>query len=171
MRNLLRLVLDTNEYLFTIGISEKPSCVKLLPLLLKSYPDVQIFLPRLIFNELKANCRPSTFRNLIKLIRPITRFHENWEIPFSLVVKYQTLGLKEADAFIAAYAQWIIDDCSSNIRSSQSTIVEILTTTCIFNKEKVSKADILVSENRHFLARATNLSFRVVSAAQCLKLL
>lgn len=61
-------------------------------------------------------------------------------VSFELGVKYEIKGLKPADAFIAAYAEWV-------------------------------GADALVTENRHFLVRHSDLPFKVVTAEQCLKLI
>ena len=66
--------------------------------------------------------------------------NEDFIVPFNLGDKYLSLGLKHADAFIAAYVESI-------------------------------QADILVSENRHFLSRQSNLPFKVLTAEKCLKLL
>jgi hypothetical protein len=60
------------------------------------------------------------------------------EIPIRL--NYETKGLKPADAFIAAYAEWV-------------------------------GADVLVTENRHFLSCNPDLPFKVLTAEKCLKLI
>jgi hypothetical protein len=57
-----------------------------------------------------------------------------------LGVKYEIKGLKPADAFIAAYTEWV-------------------------------GAEVLVTENRHFLNRHTDLPFKVLTAEECLKLI
>lgn len=31
---------------------------------------------------------------------------ESWEIPFELGARYEAMGLKQGDAFIAAYTEW-----------------------------------------------------------------
>ena len=72
-------------------------------------------------------------------IQAVGQIDEDNIVPLELAVKYASMGLKSADALIAAYTEWI-------------------------------KADILVSENRHFLARKSGMPFKVLSAAQCLKL-
>jgi len=50
------------------------------------------------------------------------------------------MGLKPADAFIAAYTEWV-------------------------------GAELLVSENRHFLSRHADLPFRVLPAEQAIRLI
>jgi len=37
----------------------------------------------------------------------LTVIDENFVVPFETGVKYETLGLKPADSFIAAYAEWV----------------------------------------------------------------
>ena len=61
-------------------------------------------------------------------------------MPFELGAKYESMGLKPADAFIAAYAEWV-------------------------------GANVLVTENRHFLTLYLDLPFRILPAEKSLKLL
>ena len=66
---------------------------------------------------------------------------EDTLVPFELGLKYESLGLKFADAFIAAYAEYV-------------------------------GAEILVSENRHFLTRHhARLPFKICNAETCLNLI
>ena len=65
---------------------------------------------------------------------------EDFVVPFELGVRYETRGLKAADAFIAAYTEW-------------------------------AGAEFLVTENRHFLTRRSDLPFKVLTAEQTLKIL
>lgn len=65
---------------------------------------------------------------------------EDYVVPFELGAKYEGLGLKPGDAFIAAYAEYV-------------------------------RAEFLVTENRHFLSRRSDLPFQVVTASECLKCL
>lgn len=78
------------------------------------------------------------FQEFFDFISELTMIDEDFIVPFELGVKYERLGLKEADAFIAAYAEWV-------------------------------GADMLVSENRHFLTRHSNLPFKILNAEACLK--
>ncbi|HDY69130.1 MAG TPA: hypothetical protein ENH85_15245 [Candidatus Scalindua sp.] len=61
-------------------------------------------------------------------------------IPFEIAFKYEEKGFKTADAFIAAYTEWV-------------------------------GADVLVTENRHFLACHLDLPFKVLTAGKCLNLI
>ncbi len=80
------------------------------------------------------------FRDFFEFISNLTEIDEDFFVPFELGVKYETRGFKMADAFIAAYAEWV-------------------------------GADILVTENRHFLKHNPELPFKVLTSDKCLKLI
>ena len=134
------LVLDSNEYLFALGFARQPESEKFLDLLIEKYPRHQIRVPRLVSEEVRRNIPPQTFARFLQIVRTFTVIDEDSVVSFELGAKYEALGLKAADAFIAAYTEW-------------------------------TGADVLVTENRHFLSRRTDLPFQVVTAEQCLKLL
>lgn len=121
--NLL-LVLDSNEYLSAVGLTRKPPCERLLDVLIERYPTHRIRIPRLIVNEVRRHLSPQVFKE--------------WLTSLLAVAIYETQGLKPADAFIAAYTEWV-------------------------------GAELLVSENRHFLTRHADLPFHVLTAEQTLK--
>ena len=134
------LVLDSNEYLFGLGLTRRPDSEKLLDLLIEKYPHHQIRVPRLVSEEVRRNLAPQTFARFLQIIQAFTVIDEDSVVSFELGAKYESLGLKPADAFIAAYTEW-------------------------------TGADTLVTENRHFLTRRTDLPFQVLRAEQCVKLL
>lgn len=134
------LILDTNEYIYTFGVMQKPSCALLLSTLTNPHSGLEIRISRTIVNEVKRNLVPEIFQEFMGFISELTTIDEDFLIPFELGAKYETKGLKSADAFIAAYTEW-------------------------------SGADILVTENRHFLSRQNDLPFKVLTAEKCLKLL
>ena len=74
------------------------------------------------------------FRNGLK-----SRFNvmDDRVVPSTLISKYHDLGLKDADAFIAAFTEYI-------------------------------GADVLVTENRHFLDKVKITEFKKMSAQQFL---
>lgn len=127
------LVLDSNEYLFALRADPKPSAVRLLKEITASFPDHQIRIPRLVVEEIRRHLPPENFREFLSIIRGMTTIDEDLVVPFELATKYEQAGLKPADAFIAAYSEWV-------------------------------GADALITENRHFLARRTDLPFRVLTA-------
>jgi uncharacterized protein (DUF2164 family) len=83
---------------------------------------------------------PKEFHNFLKFINVFTTIDEDFLIPFELGAKYEIKGLKEADALIAAYTEWV-------------------------------GADVLVTENRHFLNHHSDLPFKILTAERCLKLI
>lgn len=137
---MLVIVLDSNEYIFSFGLFKKPVCETLLNVLIENLDIVVLRITRTIFNEVRANLTQEEFKEFILFANNFTHIDEDIEIPFELGARYEAMGLKSADAFIAAYAEYV-------------------------------GADILVSENRHFLSRRTNLPFKICSAESCLKLL
>ncbi len=99
-----------------------------------------VHIPRTIFEEVKRNLTPEAFREFIIFINALTTIDEDIVVPFEIAARYEAGGLKPADAFIAAYTEWV-------------------------------GADVLVTENRHFLNHHSGLPFKVLNAAKCLKLI
>ena len=136
----LLVVLDTNEYLLAVGLVRNPSSEHLLDILIKRFPHHQIRIPRLIVEEIRRHLSPAVFRDLLSALLLFVSVDEDFEVPFELGAKYEAKGLKPADAFIAAYTEWV-------------------------------GAQVLVTENRHFLTRRSDLPFRVLTSEQTLKIL
>ena len=134
------LVLDTNEYLLAVGLVRSPSSEHLLDILIERFPAHRIRIPRLIVDEIRRNLPPVVFRDLLSSLLLFVSVDEDFEVPFELGVQYEAKGLKPADAFIAAYTEWV-------------------------------GAAALVTENRHFLGRRSDLPFKVLTAEQSLKIL
>ena len=134
----MRLVLDTNIYIFAFGEAEMPACVRLI----ESAPTAKasIYIPRTIIREVQNNLRPILFKEFILYIHKAAHIEEDNIVPFELGMKYEAMGLKPADAFIGSFTEWV-------------------------------GAQILVSENRHFLSRQSNLPFKVLTAEKCLRYL
>ena len=106
----MRFILDTNEFIAASGSVKHPASEALLNLLLDSFPKHTLHLPRTIINELRANLSAALFSELIKVIQPIASIDEDIVVPFEIGSKYESMGLKPADAFIAAYAEWVEAD-------------------------------------------------------------
>ena len=137
VRNM-RLVLDTNIYVFAFGEAEIPSCVHLIES--ASIHRTSIHIPRTIIREVQNNLRPILFKEFILFVHKAAHIEEDNIVPFELGMKYEAMGLKPADAFIGSFTEWV-------------------------------GAETLVSENRHFLSRQSNLPFKVLTAEKCLKIL
>jgi len=134
----LHFVLDSNEYIFAFGLSRQEDCELLIEQIIKSRPLHPISICRTIIEEVRANLTQKDFQKFVKLINIFAVIDEDFLIPFELGVKYELRGLKEADALIAAYTEWV-------------------------------GADALITENRHFLSRNSNLPFKILNADDCLK--
>lgn len=104
------LVLDTNQYLFAFGLLKKSSCESLIDILKDRNSGHIIRIPRLILNEVRSHLSPEAFREFIKFIYNLTTPDEDNLVPFEIGTKYEILGLKPADAFIAAYAEFTASD-------------------------------------------------------------
>ena len=134
------LVLDSNEYIFSFGLLKKASSVTLVDLIVETLPVNSIRIPRLIAEEVCRHLTPEEFKEFIGFVTNLTAIDEDFVVPFELGAKYESLGLKPADAFIAAYVEW-------------------------------TGADALITENRHFLKNRSDLSFKVLTAKDCLRLI
>lgn len=103
------LVLDTNVYIFTFGPRKEASCENLL----KKIPYLSgtfIRIPRLIVEEVRSNITPEAFKEFLKFIDILTVVDEDIIVPFEIAYRYEAKGLKPADAFIAAYTEWVGSD-------------------------------------------------------------
>ncbi|MEK6714816.1 MAG: PIN domain-containing protein [Candidatus Omnitrophota bacterium] len=133
-------IIDSNEFIFAFGSEEHPARNVINDLCAKHSPH-SVRIPRTVFEEIRRNLSIEEFRTFIELLISIDiAIDEDIVVPFELGLKYESLGLKPSDAFIAAYAEW-------------------------------TGADMLITENRHFLSRQSNLPFKVVNAEKCLQLI
>ena len=103
----MRFVLDTNEFVAALGVVKNTPSETLLNILLESFPQHTLHIPRIIINEVKRNTHPRVFAEFIRIIQPIATIDEDILVPFEIGIKYESLGLKSADAFIAAYTEWV----------------------------------------------------------------
>lgn len=134
----MRFVLDANEYIFALGLFKKESCESLLQYFIENASTHSISICRTIIDEVRPNLTPKDFQTFVKFINLFASIDEDFLVPFEIGARYEAKGFKEADALIAAYAEWV-------------------------------GAEVLVSENRHFLIRNPNLPFKVLNADNCLK--
>ena len=101
------LVLDSNEYIFAFGPSIDQTPRALIKTILDKFPLHSIRLPRLITDEVRRNLSPESNKIFMAFITGIAEIDEDFVVPFELGAKYEAYGFKEADAFIAAYAEWV----------------------------------------------------------------
>jgi predicted nucleic acid-binding protein len=90
-----------------LGLFRKQSCESLLKLLIDNFPSHSISICRTIVEEVRANLTPKEFHSFVKFINVFTTIDEDFLIPFEMGAKYEAKELKEADALIAAYAEWV----------------------------------------------------------------
>lgn len=134
----MRLVIDSNEYIFAFGPFKDPVIRALFDELIDK-PELHLIrIPRTIFEEVKRNLSLEAFKEFSAFINRLASVDEDVSVPFELGFKYETMRLKPADAFIASYTEFV-------------------------------SADALVTENRHFLSRQSDLPFKVLNAESCLK--
>ena len=103
----MQLVLDANEYIFSLGLFKKESCESLLKRLIEISSSHSISLCRTIAEEVRANLTFQDFQNFAKAIGSLITIDEDFIVPFELGAKYESKGLKPADALIAAYTEWV----------------------------------------------------------------
>ena len=103
----MHFVLDANEYIFAMGLSKKESCKSLLKHLVDSFPLYSVSICRTIIEEVRDNLSPKDFQNFINFANAFTKVDEDFLIPFEIGAKYEARGFKPADAFIAAYTEWV----------------------------------------------------------------
>jgi len=134
----LLFVIDSNVYIFGLGLVKVPACEKFIFALLKEFPRHSLRISRSITEEVRRHLSREDFQRFIKIINTLTLIDEDSLIPFELGAKYESAGLKPGDASIPAYTEWV-------------------------------GADVLVTENRHFLTRSSDLPFKVLTTEECLK--
>lgn len=100
------LILDSNEYIFALGPNRKLASEKLLEKILEHSELISLRICRLIIDEVRGKLTNETFKEFIVLINKLTPVDEDFIVPFGVAFKYESAGLKPADAFIAAYTEW-----------------------------------------------------------------
>lgn len=100
------LVLDSNEYIFAFGLLLEPSCKNLIETIQNKFPLHNIRIPRTIVEEVRSHLTPESFKEFILFINALTSIDDDFEVPFEIGVKYESIGFKPADAFISAYTEW-----------------------------------------------------------------
>ncbi|MBI4689040.1 MAG: hypothetical protein HY754_02035 [Nitrospirae bacterium] len=103
----MHFVLDANEYIFALGLFRKESCESLIQYFMENFSLHSVSICRTIIEEARDNLTLKDFQKFIKFINMFAVIDEDFLIPFELGVKYELKGLKEADALIAAYTEWV----------------------------------------------------------------
>lgn len=100
-------VIDSNVYIFGFGFIKDPASDAFILTLLEKHNVHTIRIPRRIIEEVRSHLSPEDFIKFIKVINTLTIIDEDFVVPFEIAVKYELQGLKPADAFIAAYTEWV----------------------------------------------------------------
>lgn len=132
-------MLDANEYIFAFGPERQSAPVALLRHL-SEQGGADVCICRTIVQEVVPNLGDHLAKAFFGWMGAMTGVDEDEVVPFMPWHRYEAQGFKPADAFIAAYAEYM-------------------------------GAEVVVSENRHFLRTRTDLPFRVLDAAAALKVL
>ena len=103
----MHCVLDANEYIFGMGFLKKESCKSLVKCFIDNFPSHKISICRTIVEEVRDNLSPMDFQTFIRFINIVAVIDEDFLIPFEIGAKYEARGFKPADAFIAAYTEWV----------------------------------------------------------------
>lgn len=98
-------IIDSNEYIFAFGPAKEEKARTLLETIIKKGHTLRI--PRTIFEEIKRNLYTESFRGFNIFINDVTTVDEDFVVPFETVFKYEAAGFKPADAFIAAYTEYV----------------------------------------------------------------
>jgi hypothetical protein len=104
----LLIILDANEYIFGLGARRERACEQLLGVIVRRSSRIAVRIPRLIVNEVRRNLTPEAFKEFIALLTLLGTFiDEDSVVSFESGIRYEAEGLKPADAFIAAYTEWV----------------------------------------------------------------
>ncbi|MBU1626083.1 PIN domain-containing protein [bacterium] len=98
------IVLDTNIWIFGLREHpEHPACTKLL----KNLYRLHVKIPRQILLELQANLSKDELKEIFKLLNYLGGSVEfRWDkVNKELISKYQSMGLRQGDAVIAAHLE------------------------------------------------------------------
>ena len=135
------VVLDANEYIFGLGSRRERACEELLDGIVQGQGGIAVRISRLIVNEVRRNLTPEAFKAFLNTLSLLATPIDEDEI-----VPFE---------FGSKY-EW------KGLKPADAFIAAYA--------EGVG-ADILVSENRHFLSRHSDLPFKVLSAQRCLALI
>jgi len=109
-RKSFRIVIDTNEFVFALTGQAGNSSLRVLETLLSGDDSFEVRVPQIVVTECARNLPRHTRPQLYALLNALTSIDPDYVVPFETGERYRLLGLKPADALIAAYCEWIDAD-------------------------------------------------------------
>ncbi|MBW2741552.1 MAG: type II toxin-antitoxin system VapC family toxin [Deltaproteobacteria bacterium] len=113
----MRIILDTNEYIFGLdseaGEVAPGSALDAIRILIEEYEDFRLLLPEIIRKEVQRNIPADLEGDFYRLIYSSEKIehYSMLDVPLELFEKYRNeKGLKEGDALIAAFAEFVKTD-------------------------------------------------------------
>lgn len=110
----MKIILDTNEYLFGLdreaGEEASVKLLNVVRLMIEDIKDFKLLLPEIIREEVQRNIPEYLEKDFYKLIYSSEKIehHSMMDVPIKLFDKYRNeMGLKEGDALIAAFAEFM----------------------------------------------------------------
>lgn len=101
------VVLDANEYILTFGAAKDKSSQGLI----RKLPDITGFgdvrIAQTIVDEVMRNLSAEERKAFMRFLLSATEIDEDSIVPFETGNRYEAIGFKPADAFIAAYTEHI----------------------------------------------------------------
>lgn len=84
----MRLVLDTNEYLFAFGLLKEPFCEEVIAAILDQFPRHTLRIPAKILEEVRRNLTGEAFREFIAFLNTLSiTIDQDFSVPFELGAK------------------------------------------------------------------------------------
>ena len=113
----MKIILDTNEYIFGLdseaGEVAPGRVLDAIRILIEEYEDFRLLLPEIIRKEVQRNIPADLEGDFYRLIYSSEKIehYSMLDVPVELFEKYRNeKGLKEGDALIAAFAEFVKTD-------------------------------------------------------------
>lgn len=113
----MRIILDTNEYIFGLDSDAvevaSGRVLDVIRILIEECEDFQLLLPEIIRKEVQRNIPADLEGDFYRLIYSSEKIehYSMLDVPVELFEKYRNeKGLKEGDALIAAFAEFVRTD-------------------------------------------------------------
>ena len=109
-RETLRIVIDTNEFVFALTGPAGSASHRLLEALLRAPDRLEVRVPQIVISECARKLPAGTRPQFFALLNAVAAIDPDYVVPFEIGERYRDIGMKSADALIAAYCEWIEAD-------------------------------------------------------------